>query len=163
MREMQTLVARKNKRGDAQAAAGAVSFSAAVDVPAAAVVVRQVRAGDGQGDSGAARVAFTIPIRTGTGLNDRGHWRVKARKVKAERQAAAWSTAGKKAPPVPCTVLLARVGPSNGLDDDNLRGSLKGVRDELAKWLGVDDRSPLVAWAYEQRRGKEWGVEVTIA
>lgn len=107
-------------------------------------------------------ISLIVPVRTGTGLNDRSHWRVKAKAVKAERQATAWSTAGKKAPPVPCTVLLTRVGPSNGLDDDNLRGSLKGVRDEIAAWLGVDDRSPLVVWAYDQRRGKSWAVEVTV-
>jgi hypothetical protein len=83
--------------------------------------------------------------------------------VKAERQATAWSTVGKKAPAVPCTVLLTRVGPTNGLDDDNLRGSLKGVRDELADWLGVDDRSPLVTWVYAQNRAKHWGVEVSVA
>lgn len=108
-------------------------------------------------------VLILIHIRTGTGLNDRGHWRAKASKVKAERQATAWSTVGKKAPPVPCTVLLTRVGPSNGLDDDNLRGSLKAVRDEIADWLGVNDRLPLVTWTYAQRRAKAWAVEVHIA
>lgn len=83
--------------------------------------------------------------------------------MKQEREATAWATAGKKAPPVPCSVLLTRVSPGNGLDDDNLRGSLKGIRDELAAWLGVDDRSPLVTWAYAQSRGKAWGVEVLVS
>ena len=63
-------------------------------------------------------------------------------------------------PALPCVVLLVRVGPSNGLDDDNLRGAGKGVRDQIAAWLGVDDRSPLVAWKYDQRRAPAWGMEV---
>lgn len=103
---------------------------------------------------------IVIPLRTGTGLNDRHHWRVKAKRVKKEREATAWALAGKQPPVMPCTVLLTRVGPSNGLDDDNLRGSLKAVRDQVAAWLGVDDRSPLVKWEYGQRRTREWGVEV---
>ena len=106
--------------------------------------------------------AVSIPIRTGTGLNEREHWRARARRVKSERQATALFLRGNR-PALPCTVLLTRVGPSNGLDDDNLRGSLKAVRDQVAQWLGVDDRSPLVAWTYAQRRAKEWGVEVNFA
>lgn len=109
-----------------------------------------------------SEVRLIVPIRTGTGLNDRSHWRVKAKAVKKEREATAWASVGTKAPPVPCTVLLTRVGPSNGLDDDNLRGSLKGVRDEIATWLGVDDRSPQVKWEYAQRREKAWRVEVQV-
>lgn len=82
--------------------------------------------------------------------------------MKAERQSTAWTVAGKVPPALPCTVLLTRVSPGNGLDDDNLRGSLKGVRDEVAAWLGVDDRSPLVTWAYDQRRSKVWAVAVEV-
>lgn len=104
-----------------------------------------------------------VPIRTVSGLNVREHWRARSRRVKAEREATAWALTGKTRPALPCAVLLVRVGPSNGLDDDNLRGASKGVRDEIAKWLGVDDRSPLVTWGYGQRRGKQWAVEVEIA
>lgn len=92
----------------------------------------------------------------------REHWRARARRVKSERRATALFLHDSR-PALPCTVLLTRVGPSNGLDDDNLRGSLKAVRDQVAQWLGVDDRSPLVVWAYEQRRGKGWGVEVLFS
>jgi hypothetical protein len=60
-------------------------------------------------------------------------------------------------------VTLTRVAPSNGLDGDNLQGSLKACRDGVADWLKVDDRDPRVTWLYEQRRGKEWTVEVHVA
>lgn len=65
---------------------------------------------------------------------------------------------------LPATVKLTRVAPSNGLDDDNLRGALKSVRDGIADALGVDDRDPRVTWEYDQRRGKprEYAVEVEI-
>lgn len=82
--------------------------------------------------------------------------------MKSEREAVAWAVVGKQPPAVPCAVTLTRVAPSNGLDSDNLQGGLKAVRDELAVWLGVDDRDPRVEWKYAQRRGA-WGVEVSIA
>ena len=57
-------------------------------------------------------------------------------------------------------MLLIRQAPSNGLDDDGLAGSLKGVRDEIARWLGVDDRDRMtVRYRYAQRRGP-WAVLV---
>lgn len=82
--------------------------------------------------------------------------------MKAEREAVGWYLAGWARPMLPCTVLLTRVGPSNGLDDDNLRGALKGVRDAVAEWLRIDDRDPRVTWQYDQRRGKQWAVEILI-
>lgn len=65
-------------------------------------------------------------------------------------------------PAFPCVVLLTRVAPSSGLDDDNLSGSLKAIRDAMAEWLGLDDRDPRVGWRYAQRRGP-WAVEVSFA
>lgn len=102
-----------------------------------------------------------IPLRLGSGLNDRGHWRVKASKVKAEREAVGWALrAVRVRPQPPLVVTLTRIAPSNGLDDDNLRGALKAVRDEVASWLGVDDkRADLVLYSYRQKRGP-WGVEI---
>lgn len=103
---------------------------------------------------------ITIPLRTSSGLNAREHFRVKAKRVKKEREAVRWVVASHKRPAVPCSVLLTRVAPSNGLDDDNLVGSLKAVRDEIAAWLGVDDRKSLqVRYRYAQRRGP-WGVVI---
>jgi hypothetical protein len=104
-----------------------------------------------------------IPLRTGRGLNDREHHMAKARRVKAEREAMGYFLGGKKRPELPCVVTLARVAPSNGLDGDNLQGSLKAPRDAVAVWLGVDDADQRVTWLYEQRRDVEWAVEVRIA
>jgi hypothetical protein len=63
----------------------------------------------------------------------------------------------------PYTVMLSRVAPRK-LDDDNLRGALKAVRDGVADALGLDDRHPLIEWHYAQDRAgpREIGVRITI-
>ena len=107
-------------------------------------------------------MTLTIPIRTVSALNYREHWRHRARRVKAERAQTAWHLLGMAPPALPCTVTLTRIAPSNGLDSDNLPGAAKGIRDQIAQWLGVDDRDPRVQWRYAQERGP-WGVRVEIS
>ena len=103
---------------------------------------------------------ITVPLKTVPGLNARELWQVRASRVKKERKAVAWSLVGQKHPPIPCSVLLTRVAPSGGVDDDNLPGALKGVRDQIAEWLGIDDRhSKQVRYVYAQKRGP-WGVTI---
>ena len=64
----------------------------------------------------------------------------------------------------PVTVTFHRVG-VRLLDDDNLSGAYKKLRDAVAKWLGVDDGDTArVRWAYTQvaaRRG-HLGTLITI-
>jgi hypothetical protein len=105
-----------------------------------------------------------LPMRTQRGLNNREHPMSRHRRVKKERADVAWFLVryarehGK--PAIPCSVLLTRISPGNGVDDDNLVGSLKSVRDEVARWLGVDDRDRMtVRYRYAQRRGP-WGVQI---
>jgi hypothetical protein len=103
-----------------------------------------------------------IPMRTVPGQNVREHHHVRARRVKAEKQATAWSLVTKGNPNLPLTVRLTRLSPGMvPLDDDNLAGSLKAVRDAVAQWLGVDDRhSKRVRYVYTQERRAEWGVRI---
>lgn len=102
---------------------------------------------------------IVVPLRT-KGSNAREDWRVRHGRVKRERTAVAWMLATAQRPSIPCTVLLTRVAPSGGLDDDNLRQALKGARDQIADWLGVNDRySARVRYAYAQIRGA-WSVRV---
>lgn len=125
------------------------------------------RAWVGAVDRGGRRCAgagavILVPIRTAPGLNARENWRARSRRVKAEHMATGLMLAAAVPPVVPCSVLLTRCAPSNGLDDDNLAGALKGVRDAVAKWLGVDDRDRArVRYRYAQRRAA-WGVEITF-
>jgi hypothetical protein len=46
-------------------------------------------------------------------------------------------------------VTLIRVGKS-AMDDDNLASCFKGMRDAVAKSLGVDDRDKRIKWEYGQ-------------
>lgn len=111
-------------------------------------------------------ITLTLPIRTVSTLNAREHWSKRARRA-AEHRALArmlltapWRAARLT---LPVRVTLTRVAP-RALDGDNAQGALKSVRDGIADALGVDDRTPLVTWAYDQRRGKprECGVDITI-
>src|SRR6185436_4957424 len=107
-----------------------------------------------------ARIVISIPLRTAPGINAREHFHVKAKRVRKEREAVALVLGPRVKPHVPCSALLTRIAPSSGLDDDNLIGALKGVRDQVAQWLGVDDRKTLqVKYRYAQRRGP-WGVTI---
>lgn len=101
-----------------------------------------------------------VPIRTKPGLNAREHWRVAAKRKADERSTTGWALRTATKPAIPCSVRLTRVSPGNGCDDDNLAGALKSVRDEVAQWLGVDDKHrDVVRYVYAQKRG-EWGVEI---
>jgi hypothetical protein len=113
-------------------------------------------------DADYATKTVLVPLRTGRGLNDRVHHMVRHRMNQGEQEMVLWSIkATRMYPPrPPCTVTLTRISPaSRPLDDDNLRGALKNVRDAVAKWIGIDDGDDAVRYAYAQERGP-WGVRV---
>lgn len=64
-------------------------------------------------------------------------------------------------PDGPWCVRLTRVSPSQ-LDDDAVPLALKSVRDTVCAALGVDDGSPVVAFAYAQVKGKPLGVRIEV-
>lgn len=59
------------------------------------------------------------------------------------------------------TVELVRLGGS-GIDDDNLQGALKYIRDTIADMFGTKDNNPLIDWKYGQKLNDKVGVRVTI-
>jgi hypothetical protein len=106
-----------------------------------------------------ARALFRIPdMKLSSKLNQRVHWRKRAKESKSEREYAYYLV---KPYPLPCLVVITRIGPAS-LDDDNLAGACKSIRDGIADRLGVNDRSPAVKWQYAQRKhGKGvYGVEI---
>ena len=121
---------------------------------------------------------FDVPVRTvSANVSHAGskHWGGRKRRAKHARTTAhealriaarLWNEPSPEIwqPYFPCQILLVRVAPSSGLDDDNLRGALKSVRDGIADCLGRNDRDPAIAWLYGQRRGGkgEYRVRVTI-
>lgn len=105
-------------------------------------------------------IEVIVPVKTVGGLNAREHWRQRAARVKRERQSAAMIV---PTHPLPCIVTMTRLSPGE-LDDDNLQGACKAIRDGVADRLGIDDRDPRVTWRYAQERCKrgQFGVRVTI-
>jgi hypothetical protein len=104
-----------------------------------------------------------IPIRTVSEANMRTHYMAKARRVSAQRNAVRLILrVPVHAVRLPAVVLLTRLAPSSGLDDDNLRSSMKAVRDGVADALGIDDRDPRVAWHYAQERSPRGVYSVRI-
>jgi hypothetical protein len=93
-----------------------------------------------------------LPIRTVSELNSRDGWIGRLnRKLRQQREVKVeWLNAyrGRKVT-LPCVVTLTRIGP-NLLDDDNLAGSFKHIRDEVARLIGIDDGSPQIKFEYKQ-------------
>lgn len=111
-------------------------------------------------------ILVTIPLKIESVNNLREHWRRRASRAK-EHRLSAWAhlRAADKAPRLigPVVVTLTRIAPRE-LDDDNLAGGFKAVRDGVADYFGVDDRNPLIRWAYAQRKGKpkQYAAEVRV-
>lgn len=95
-------------------------------------------------------IEVELPLRVESESNGREHWAVKAKRTRLQRH-----TACALVPfhPLPCVVTLIRIAP-RALDDDNLAGGFKAIRDGIADRLGVNDRDPRVQWRYAQRTGK---------
>ena len=91
-------------------------------------------------------------------LNQRVHWCVRAKQARIEREAVYYTV---RKYDVPCIVKITRVGPRN-LDDDNLAGACKSIRDGIADRLGINDGSEAIIWRYAQRKGP-YGVEIEFS
>lgn len=59
----------------------------------------------------------------------------------------------------PYEIILIRIAPGKGFDEDNLQGAFKHIVDGIADGLGYDDDShPDLHWEYKQikcKRGRE--------
>lgn len=113
------------------------------------------------------KVSLQVPIKVLSEANLREHWATRARRAKGQRKTVAqelWAHTGKPRATLdrPLAVTLTRIAP-RALDDDNLAGGFKHVRDGIADWLGIDDRHDgLVAYRYQQERGKPKQYRVRI-
>lgn len=111
-------------------------------------------------------IHLDLSLQTVSEANQREHWASKARRVKMQRAVVTMALRQhghvledlRRASKV--RVLLVRRSPRR-LDDDNLRGALKAVRDAVAAWVGIDDGSSRWEWCYDQRKGP-LGVELYL-
>ena len=108
----------------------------------------------------------TLRMRTVSTLNAREHWSARARRARFERQLAYFTLLGTraKAPAGHVRVALTRLAAPRGraLDDDNLRGALKAVRDGVADFLQRPDNDPGIEWRYAQAKAALWAVSIRI-
>lgn len=109
-----------------------------------------------------------IPIRTISEANAREHWAVKCkRKNHQKRSVMFFLGSSLKLGCLPCTVKLTRIG-KRKMDEDNLLGALKHVRDAVAELLhpglapGRADDSSDITWSYDQQIGKNYAVVIEI-
>ena len=105
-------------------------------------------------------------IRTVSAANAREHWAVKAKRNKTERTAirAYFATCppSLRSTDAQLVVSLCRFG-KRLLDDDNLAGSFKAIRDEVAASLGRDDGPKAgIRWVYSQQTAKDYWIEIEV-
>lgn len=103
-------------------------------------------------------LVLDLPLMTVSEANARSHFHERARRAAAQRTGAQMALmvplrrAGLDPAATPLVVLMTRLSRGE-LDDDNLRGALKAVRDGIADALGLkSDRDPRVEWRYAQAK-----------
>ncbi|HXN30548.1 MAG TPA: hypothetical protein VN894_01755 [Polyangiaceae bacterium] len=93
--------------------------------------------------------------------NQREHWAKKHRRISEQRHLVMLILGLSRHFPLPLQCRLTRLAPRE-LDTDNLAISFKGVRDQIAAWLGVDDRDPRVSWSYSQEKNRNYSLRLEI-
>lgn len=120
-------------------------------------------------------IEFEIPGHVRSKSNARGHWSSRAKVAKLQRQHGKYSTlaafrAAKKPDPKSwletfqpgyAFIRLTRQA-VRPLDDDNLRDSLKSVRDGIADAFSLADNDSRLQFHYDQVRGKPSCVAIRI-
>ena len=99
-------------------------------------------------------IVVVLPLKIISEANSRDYWRKSAARKKLHR-ATARALLQSYARPMhagPIGITLTRRGPRR-LDDDNLASGFKAARDGVADWLGIDDGSERLTWAYAQAPG----------
>jgi hypothetical protein len=103
------------------------------------------------------RLRVTVDIKlVSVNADSNLHWRSRWRRRMGQRRAVARALSGTVPPAGPWTVTITRCGPVL-MDSDNATGAAKSVRDEVACYLGVDDKDARIRWVVRQRRVRELG------
>ncbi len=105
--------------------------------------------------------AARFPIRTVSEANQREKWRDRYKRTSHQRGIVMLILGYRRNLPLPLRVVLTRLSPRS-LDTDNLAISNKAIRDQVAEWLGVNDRDPRVLWEYQQEKNKDYSVRLQI-
>lgn len=114
---------------------------------------------------GEPALAVELEVRTASESNERGFFKALGRKKRQDQALVDVLTEELVTQPIPAgpwCVRFTRLAPSR-LDDDNLAGAFKRLRDMLALVIGIDDGAPAIAFcvAQERRKGPQ-GVRVEV-
>jgi len=109
---------------------------------------------------------ITFDVETRNESNARDRWGKNkrseaAKEATADELAVVGGTVADLRARGPWCVRLTRLSPGE-LDSDGVPRALKAIRDVVASHLGVDDKSPAIAWRYAQAQRREMGVRVEI-
>lgn len=77
--------------------------------------------------------------------NVHAHWRVRHKHVATER-AVVRAMLGPRMPQSPTWHVVIAIRRPRAMDTDNMAMACKAMRDEIADWLGLDDRTDRIAW-----------------
>jgi hypothetical protein len=109
--------------------------------------------------------ALRFPIRTVSELNARGHepWRKTHRRSSEQKWIVMLILGFSRTFRFPVTVKLTRLAPRKLDSGDNLNAFAKSIRDQIAKWLGVNDGdTSKVTWEYAQEKSDAYSVRMEI-
>ena len=119
------------------------------------------------------KLVIHVPVKLVSSANLREHYRVRAARVKEERMMVAEAFSDEKAQQfasawhgangVQFTIHMIRVAPRPIKDTfENLPIAFKGIKDEIAKQLGIDDGDEAAAqWSCGQSKGA-YGLDISI-
>lgn len=119
-------------------------------------------------------ITLEVPITLPSAANLREHHMARHRRIKAQRSATFMMLGlsrvverlggrGAVNAAARLSVTLTRIAPRK-LDSDNLQSAFKGVRDEVARFFGVDDGDESrITWSYFQSTGKPSAVLIGLA
>ena len=116
-------------------------------------------------------IEFELPIKVDTANKTLSqHWSKRHKKSKTNGNGLRFVLNTQPlSPQLPCCVTLTRIAP-RALDEDNLIGGMKNIRDYIADWLipglqaGRADSDKRITWNYsqEKRKPKEYALKVRI-
>lgn len=114
-------------------------------------------------------ITWKIPIRLLSEANLSGeHWSHKSKRQQTQQlQVKAELKGIDKLVDFPCKIVMTRLSPRL-LDDDNLVGAFKHIRDQIADCIlpglakGRADGDPRLSWKCEQEKSKEKMVKITL-
>lgn len=111
-------------------------------------------------------VTVALPHMPYLNSNDRPHWRTRARKTKAIREAAAWATRALRQAPMAAVEITAVVHPKTNrrFDPHNLQPTVKAAIDGIvdAQLIADDDSSRLVSVAFRAGEKDPAGTRIDL-